>query len=134
MSARPSDDLRAIERAAAEWSLRAQSGLPAGEQREFEAWLRQDPRHAAIFAEMDETSKLLDQLRDPALARPGTGPFEAPFTPTSPSARPRPRWLVPVGLAAAALVAMAAIGGAVGMTRGKISSRRSPRKSAHRAR
>ena len=97
----------AIERAAAEWVLRAQGGLSPAERREFETWLRRDARHAEIFAEMDDTSKLLDQLRDPALAPAGTVPFTLSSTATAAPVRRGARHWAAVGLAAAALVAVA---------------------------
>ena len=105
----PPEDALALERAAAEWALRLQRGLRDDEQREFEAWLQCDPRHAAIFAEMDETSRLLDQLRDPALAGTDVAPSEALFTADAPTAPGRRRWLAPIALAAAAVVMMAGI-------------------------
>ncbi len=94
----------AVERTAAEWSLRVQSGLREEEQREFEAWLTRDPRHAMIFAEMEETAHLLDQLRDPALAGANVVPFEAPFVPSGGPASARRRWVWPMAIAAAAMV------------------------------
>jgi transmembrane sensor len=103
----PPGNADAIERAAAEWALRRQSGWRGDERREFEAWLQRDPRHAATFAEMDETSQLLDQLRDPALAGAAVVPFETPFATGTVVARRR--WLLPAGLAAAAVLAIAGI-------------------------
>lgn len=105
----PPEDALALERAAAEWALRLQSGLRDDEQREFEAWLQRDPRHAATFAEMDETSRLLDQLRDPALADADVAASEALFAADTPTAPGHWRWLAPVALAAAAVVMMAGI-------------------------
>ncbi len=107
-SSRPED---AVERAAAEWSLRIQSGLRANEQREFEAWLERDPRHAAVFAEMDETAHLLDRLRDPALAGANVVPFEAPFVADSAPVSVRRRWLWTMAIAAAAVMVMAGLMG-----------------------
>jgi len=62
------DRLSAEDRVAAEWVLRLRSGLSEAEEREFERWLALNPRHAAKFDELDATSRLLDQLRDPASA------------------------------------------------------------------
>src|SRR4051812_33891567 len=104
-SSRPED---VAERAAAEWSLRKQSGLRGDEQREFKAWLERDPRHAAIFAEMDETAHLLDQLRDPALAGANVVPFEATFVAAATPFAHR-RWLWPMTIAAAAVMVMAGL-------------------------
>ena len=105
------DGADAIERAAAAWSLRRQSGLRDDEQREFEAWLQRDARHAATFAEMDETSQLLDQLRDPALVGTRVVPFDAPFVADTMPTPKRRGWPVPVGLAAAAVLALVGIFG-----------------------
>lgn len=93
----------AVKRAAAEWVVRRQQELPAGEEREFNRWLLQDRRHVALFAEMDETSQLLEQLRDPALAGE---PVPAA------AVRPNPLryWLPRASLAAAAAVAVAWVG------------------------
>lgn len=120
-----SGDAHAIERAAAEWALRVQSGLRSDEQRDFEAWLRGDARHPALFAEASETSRLLDRLRDPALAADPVAPFEVPFAAAASAeddagagiddlrASGRGRWLLPASLvAAAAVVALAASIGA----------------------
>lgn len=60
------DDTTAIEVAAAEWVVLQQREMTREEEREFRNWLREDPRHASVYAEMTETSDLLDRLRDPA--------------------------------------------------------------------
>ena len=82
-----------VAQTAAEWVLRLQQGVTAEEEAQFAAWLQLDPRHAEVFAEMDETSGVLDKLLRPA----------APMV--VPSARPRRYWWLAVpGLAAAVLV------------------------------
>ncbi|MBK8857454.1 MAG: FecR domain-containing protein [Opitutaceae bacterium] len=82
-----------MARTAAEWVLRLQQGVTAEEEAQFAAWLQEDPRHAEVFAEMDETAGLLDKLLLPA----------APMV--VPNARPRRYWWLAVpGLAAAVLV------------------------------
>lgn len=57
----------AIEEAAAQWVVLQQREMSPAEERAFRNWLQQDPRHASLYAEMSETSGLLDRLRDPAL-------------------------------------------------------------------
>jgi transmembrane sensor len=64
----PSDEAQSVERIAAQWTLRQQLGLTPVEQKQLEVWLESDPRHTEIFAEMNETSELLDQLRESAPA------------------------------------------------------------------
>lgn len=82
-----------IARMAAEWVLRLQQGVSAEEEAQLAAWLQEDPRHAEVFGEMDETSSLLDKLLLPA----------APMV--LPSARPRRYWWIAApGLAAAVWV------------------------------
>lgn len=104
-----SEDAAAIDRAAAEWALRVQSGLRSNDQREFETWLQRDPRHAESFAEMSETSRLLDQLRDPALGAEAVVPFEVPFDAGAATRSKRRLWRLPVGLAAAAVLILVGI-------------------------
>jgi transmembrane sensor len=87
----PSDETQAVERIAAQWTLRRQQGLTPAEQKQLEVWLESDPRHAEVFAEMNETSELLGQLREPAAAE-------------TPAQARRPRWLVPMLAAAAAIM------------------------------
>lgn len=86
---------RVVDRQAAEWVVRQQQGLDATGRREFQAWL-QDPAHAAAFAEMRQTSELLDGLRDSA-------PLAAARPP-----RARLYWFT-VGAAAAAAIVMLAL-------------------------
>jgi len=97
------------ERIAAEWVLRLQGGLRDNERLEFEAWLQRDARHAAIFAEMDETSRRLDRLRDTEFARADVALAGVPFLAGTVPARTRRRWLVPLSLAAAAALTIAGI-------------------------
>lgn len=105
----PSPDLRTAEHEAAAWALRIQSGLRSEDHRELEAWLKRDARHASILAEMNETSRLLDRLRDPALAGADAPCDEIPFgADVTRAGRPR-RWFVPVSLAAAAVLAIVGI-------------------------
>ena len=100
---RPSaDEPDAVERAAAEWVLRRAQGMPGVEQEVFRRWLAEDPRHAEIFAEMEETSRLLDGLRAPA-PQPAARPARAPVTSR------RPLFLRPSFRAAVAVAALAAV-------------------------
>lgn len=105
-SGRPAD---AVERAAAEWSLRIQNGLREEERREFDAWLEREARHAAVFAEMDETARLLDQLRDPALEEANVVRFQGSSVADDTSAAVRRQSWWPTVIAAAAVVVMMAL-------------------------
>lgn len=49
------DDFAALERQAAEWFFRKDQGLTDQGEAELQAWLRADPRHAELFAEIEET-------------------------------------------------------------------------------
>ncbi len=60
-----SPPLEAIEAAAALWLSLRDRGLSAAETTEFVAWLEHDPRHAAVFAELERTWKELDALAAP---------------------------------------------------------------------
>ena len=67
----PAGDPDEVERAAAEWVWRRVQGMAGDEQQAFRRWLDEDPRHARVFAEMEETSQLLDCLRVDAPRRAG---------------------------------------------------------------
>ena len=86
------------EKQAAQWVLRRQKPLSPREERAFAKWL-ETPEHAVLFAEMSETSEMLDGLR--IHAPEGTVPFETPAFP----ARRRTGWIkisaVAAGLALA---------------------------------
>lgn len=103
LSTRAQPDPEAVARAAAEWVLRLPEATAADEA-EFGRWLAADPRHEEVFAEMNQTSALLDQLRDPALAgRPVAAviPMTAPVRKRSLVA-----WIGAGSLAAAAALAI----------------------------
>lgn len=95
----PADETQSVERIAAQWMVRKQEGLTPAEEKQLEVWLESDSRHLEVFSEIQETSQLLDQLRDPGLAEQPT---------------PAPRnllafvwrqtWLKPVLAAAAAIM------------------------------
>lgn len=56
----PAPDL--IETAAAAWLSLRDRGMNAAQTEEFVRWLQQDPRHAAVFAELDRVWKDFDRL------------------------------------------------------------------------
>jgi transmembrane sensor len=106
-------DSQDVERTAAEWELRVQRGLTEMEDKQLARWLQRDPRHAAVFAEMRETSQLLDQLRDPLLAKECARQDSLrevdPVAGSSASLtwQKQRKWLFPAILAAAAAVVFA---------------------------
>ncbi|MBP7142310.1 MAG: FecR domain-containing protein [Opitutaceae bacterium] len=104
-----SSDLRTAEHEAAEWALRLRNGLRRDDRREFEAWLKSDVRRGAIFAEMEEASRLLDRLRDPAFASADVPHPEATFQADTGPTETRRRWLAPLALAAAAALAIVGV-------------------------
>ena len=53
-----------LEQEAADWIARNYERLNLAEKAEFELWLSSDVRHAEIYAELEETWKLLDRARD----------------------------------------------------------------------
>jgi transmembrane sensor len=95
----PADEAQSVERIAAQWMVRQQEGLTPAEQKQLEVWLESDPRHVEVFSEIQETSQLLDQLRDPALAEQPTSSHDHLL-----SFVWRQTWLKPVLAAAAAIV------------------------------
>lgn len=95
-----------VETAAAEWVLRREHGMHGEDQRAFRRWLDQDPGHARVFAEMEETSRLLDRMRTDA-------PREASPSARATGAQRRPVSYVPylrAALAVAAVVAVVFVG------------------------
>lgn len=64
-----------IEAAAAAWLSLRDRGLTQAETAEFMRWLQQDPRHAAVFAELDLVWKMCDRLGEvPSLSEPPSRP------------------------------------------------------------
>ncbi len=59
------DPVSVIEQQAADWLVLHDQGLSQEKQREFNRWLQADRRHAAIYAELAETWKLLGRVSDP---------------------------------------------------------------------
>ncbi len=95
-----------MEQAAA-WLARRDRGLTPAEQDEFFDWLAEDPRHAECLAAQQRTVsglKLLAQWRPEHGARPNPDLLATP--PPRRAAPPARRWL-PLGLAAAAALALA---------------------------
>jgi len=87
----------AMEEAALAWFARCQRGLSAAEESEFQDWLTADPRHAALFNEIDGTWELLGRVGD-----------VAPVALVRPSLRWRNRFVrLGLPLAAAAVFAIA---------------------------
>lgn len=100
-----SPDLRAIERAAADWLARRDRGLSAAEQDDYLQWLREDPRHAAATARHEATVRRLQRLAQwqPAgSSEPNADLFARP-------AAGRWRWVAALGAAAALLVGGVAV-------------------------
>lgn len=65
----------AIEAAAAVWLSLRDRGMMPEETTAFLKWLEHDPRHAQIFAELDETWKSLDRLSPTASIASATEPM-----------------------------------------------------------
>lgn len=86
-----------IEQEAADWIARRYAGLSALEERELAAWRAADPRHAAAWAELDATWRLLDRVRTAA------PPVVADDIPGPSVAKRRWRRFVPALATAAAL-------------------------------
>jgi len=90
-----------IEERAAAWLVERDQGLAPERERELTQWLQADPRHAAAFAALAETWNLIGEratVDAPGAAHDGERAGEWR------------RWRVPLSLAAAALVAVAATG------------------------
>ena len=95
-----------IERVAADWMARRQRGLTPRESGEFAEWLRADPRHAPMAAELDRTWAALDRLAGADAATLRRWEAEIPRAARFPH---RFRWAV-AGLAAAASLALGYFG------------------------
>lgn len=99
---------QAIQRRAAEWlALREAQGLSLTQQADFAEWLAENPRHAAVFAEVESAWRRFDRL---ASYPHSVDTAPDPDLLAAPPARRRAlaRW-TPLALAAAAAVVMAAI-------------------------
>jgi transmembrane sensor len=104
------DDSARIEEDAAEWIAMRYAGLSPEHAEAFGQWLAADPRHEAVFRELEQTWAMLDKVgeRHPARATAPNPDALAPVE-AAPRVRLRRRWLAPV-LAAAAAVAIAFLG------------------------
>ncbi|MEY2880126.1 MAG: hypothetical protein RLZZ15_2506 [Verrucomicrobiota bacterium] len=103
MNARTPDDQ------AADWLIRRDRGLTPAEQDDYLQWLAADPRHGDALARQQETWRELDLLADwrPEHAREPNPALLAPPRRTARRLSRPLRWFAPVGLAAAACVALA---------------------------
>jgi transmembrane sensor len=91
-----------IDNEAALWTWRLDAGeLPQAEQRQLEAWLREDARHRVAFKEVQRTWHLLDRLAPPAREEWSAAPERSGWR-----SAPR-RWYRPAAAAAAAVLAAA---------------------------
>ena len=99
---------KAIQHKAAEWlALRQARGFSLSEQADFAEWMAENPRHAAIFQEVESTWQIFDLLAryphsvdvaaDPDLLAPKPGGMRSRLV------------RFPVALAAAAAIAMGGI-------------------------
>lgn len=103
----PTHDPELVEAEAAVWLSLRDRGMNESETAEFMRWMQDDPRHAETFAALDATWREFNRL---AAARPeGAGKEDADLLVPRLQPRRRPRWVVS-GLAAAAAVAVAAVG------------------------
>ncbi|QAZ37946.1 histidine kinase [Methylibium sp. Pch-M] len=113
-----------LDIAAATWVARRRDGLDSAGEAELQVWLDADPRHAAVYDDMDATFGDLQQLPDDdlaslraALAAQAPGTDLPPRTATPAAAAPAwRRWLhgigrlVPRSAAAAGALALAGVG------------------------
>lgn len=97
---------QAIQRRAAEWlALREAQGFSLTQQADFAEWLAENPRHAAVFAEVESAWRRFDRLASyPHSVDTAPNPDLLAGPPAR--IRVRPRW-APVALAAAAAIAVA---------------------------
>ncbi len=96
----------AIEATAAVWLSLRDRGMSAAETAEFVRWLQLDPRHAAIFEELDRTWKEFDRVGALQPAPQRDKPDADLLAPRLRPSRPvrKLRWAA--GLAAAAAIAL----------------------------
>jgi transmembrane sensor len=112
----PNDRQDEIDEAAANWVARL-GGAPASdaERRALDAWLAEDPRHGAAFAEANEAWRRMGDvaadLRSPVGGRPPMPPpIASPWQVAAPAHRPPIRWLRAAAMAATVLVILAGAG------------------------
>lgn len=119
------DHLRPHERAAANWALRVRRGLTVAEEKQFEHWCAEHPEHAIAFAELDATSRLLDQLRQPVSGQPAGVPL-AGANCGARSLFTRARLLAPLAAAAAILVGWSVLSPRLPFRRPAVASKSAP--------
>jgi transmembrane sensor len=101
MLERPVQSSEKIKEAASRWVLRLESGLTAAEERQFEAWIEADSRHAAVLTEQQAVWDQFGSLG----ATVQSSPVDADvFAPASKGRRLRVRVAAPLLAAAAAVV------------------------------
>lgn len=93
-------ELEKIEAAAAAWLSLRDRGLGPEETAELMRWLQQDPRHAAVFAELDRVWKQFDRL-DAVPAVASSAPEPDLLAPRPHARRARSFAWLAVGVAAA---------------------------------
>ncbi len=96
----------AIEATAAVWLSLRDRGLSAAETAEFVRWLQLDPRHAAIFEELDRTWKEFDRVGALQPASPRNPPEADLLAPRPRPSRSARKLVWAAGLAAAAAIAV----------------------------
>jgi transmembrane sensor len=96
----------AIEATAAVWLSLRDRGMSAAETAEFVRWLQLDPRHAAIFDELDRTWKEFDRVGALQPAPQRDPPDADLLAPRPRRSRPGRRVWLAAGLAAAAAIAV----------------------------
>jgi transmembrane sensor len=96
----------AIEATAAVWLSLRDRGLSAAETAEFVRWLQLDPRHAAVFEELDRTWKDFDRVAALQPAAPREQPDAELLAPRPRPSRPAHRLGWAAGLAVAAAIAV----------------------------
>lgn len=96
----PNDEgFDAVELRAADWLARREFGLTPAEQAELENWIRENPRHARVLAELEKTSAFLDRWPETLPAR------VVPLRPEAARRRGWRRFAPAAGLAAALALA-----------------------------
>jgi transmembrane sensor len=99
-----------IEHEAAAWAAKRDLGMSPADQDAFFQWLADDPRHSEGLARQQRTVaglRLLAQWRPEHGSRPNPDLLASPGARPNPAARrPSFRWLVPLGLAVAACLAV----------------------------
>ncbi len=104
------EDADTIEDVAANWLAEREEGLSSARAREFEEWCRQDPRHAAAVARLEQACALLRKM--PQVRAELQPVVEFPVTGRAPARAPgatRRQSRVQIAAAVAAVLAVAAL-------------------------